>query len=226
MTPTAPLNLVFDLGQVMIRWEPVALVRRFFPDRCGTDAQAQSLAQTCFRSKAWSDFDAGLLDTNGVALQLAQGIQEPLPRVRAMVVDIAHALTPIDASVHLLTQLHQWRQSQKVMGLRLWYLSNMPEPYADHLIEAHSYFHAFDGGVFSGRVKLAKPDPAIYAHAELVLGLVPAHTVFFDDHWPNVQAANERGWQGVHVPQPGQLTTLLTPLIKARGLDLAALPRL
>lgn len=226
MTPTAPLNLVFDLGQVMIRWEPEALVRRFFPDRCGTDAQAQALAQTCFRSKAWSDFDAGLLDTDGVALQLAQGIQEPLSRVRAMVVDIAHALTPIDASVHLLAQLHQWRQSQKVMGLRLWYLSNMPEPYADHLIEAHSYFHAFDGGVFSGRVKLAKPDPAIYAHAELVLGLVPAHTVFFDDHWPNVQAANERGWQGVHVPQPGQLPTLLTPLIKARGLDLAALPRL
>ena len=226
MTPTAPLNLVFDLGQVMIRWEPEALVRRFFPDRCGTDAQAQSLAQTCFRSKAWSDFDAGLLNTDGVALQLAQGMQEPLPRVRAMVVDIAHALTPIDASVHLLAQLHQWRQSQKVMGLRLWYLSNMPEPYADHLIEAHSYFHAFDGGVFSGRVKLAKPDPAIYAHAELVLGLVPAHTVFLDDHWPNVQAANERGWQGVHVPQPGQLPTLLTPLIKARGLDLAALPRL
>ena len=226
MMPTAPLNLVFDLGQVMIRWEPEALVRRFFPDRCGTDAQAQSLAQTCFRSKAWSDFDAGLLDTDGVALHLAQGIQEPLSRVRAMVVDIAHALTPIDASVHLLAQLHQWRQSQKVMGLRLWYLSNMPEPYADHLIEAHSYFRAFDGGVFSGRVKLAKPDPAIYVHAELVLGLVPAHTVFFDDHWPNVQAANDRGWQGVHVPQPGQLPTLLTPLIKARGLDLAALPRL
>ena len=226
MTPTAPLNLVFDLGQVMIRWEPEALVRRFFPDRCGTDAQAQSLAQTCFRSKAWSDFDAGLLDTDGVALQLAQGIQEPLSRVRAMVVDIAHALTPIDASVHLLAQLHQWRQSQKVMGLRLWYLSNMPEPYADHLIEAHSYFHAFDGGVFSGRVKLAKPDPAIYAHAELVLGLVPAHTVFLDDHWPNVQAANERGWQGVHVPEPGQLPTVLPALLKARGLDLAALPRL
>ena len=226
MMPTAPLNLVFDLGQVMIRWEPVALVRRFFPDRCGTDAQAQSLAHTCFRSKAWSDFDAGLLDTDGVALQLAQGLQEPLPRVRAMVVDIAHALAPIAASVELLAQLHRWRMAQPDAGLRLFYLSNMPAPYADHLIEAHSYFHAFDGGVFSGRVKLAKPDPAIYAHAEWVLGLVPAQTVFLDDHWPNVQAANARGWQGVHVPQPGQLPTLLTPLIKARGLDLAAMPRI
>ena len=226
MNRPSPLNLVFDLGQVMIRWEPTALVRQYFPDRCGTDAQTQALAQACFRSRAWSDFDAGLLDTDGVALQLAQSIQEPLLRARAMVVDIAHALMPIADSVALLQQLHQWRMAQPETSLRLYYLSNMPEPYADHLIEAHSYFHAFDGGVFSGRVKLAKPDPAIYAHAELVLGLVPAHTVFFDDHWPNVQAANDRGWQGVHVPQPGQLPTLLTPLIKARGLDLAAMPRI
>ena len=226
MTPTAPLNLVFDLGQVMIRWEPEALVRRFFPDRCGTDAQAQSLAQTCFRSKAWSDFDAGLLDTDGVALQLAQGIQEPLPRVRAMVVDIAHALTPIAGSVTLLQQLHQWRQAQATTGLRLYYLSNMPEPYADHLIAAHGFFSCFDGGVFSGRVKLAKPDPAIYAHAESALALVPAHTVFFDDHMPNVHAATDRGWQGVHVPEPGHLPTLMTPLLKARGLNWVGMTRL
>ena len=62
-----PLNLVFDLGQVMIRWEPTTLVRQYFPDRCGTDAQTQALAQACFRSSAWSAFDAGLLDTDGVA---------------------------------------------------------------------------------------------------------------------------------------------------------------
>jgi hypothetical protein len=96
-----PLHLVFDLGQVMIRWEPVALVRQYFPDRCGSDAQAQALAQTCFRSRAWSDFDAGLLDTDGVAQQLAQRIQEPKLRVRAMVVDIAHALMPNPDAVEL-----------------------------------------------------------------------------------------------------------------------------
>ena len=49
MNLATPLNLVFDLGQVMIRWEPEALVRQFFPDRCGTDAQAQELAHACFR---------------------------------------------------------------------------------------------------------------------------------------------------------------------------------
>ena len=220
MIPATPLNLVFDLGQVMIHWEPVALVRRFFPDRCDTDALAQSLAQTCFRTKAWSDFDAGLLDTEGVAQQLAQRIQEPPTRVRSMVVDIAHALTPIADSVALLQQLHQWRQAQATTALRLYYLSNMPEPYADHLIASHGFFSCFDGGVFSGRVKLAKPDPAIYLYAESALALVPAHTVFFDDHMPNVQAATERGWLGVHVPEPGQLPTVLTPLLKQRGVAL------
>jgi putative hydrolase of the HAD superfamily len=102
----------------------------------------------------------------------------------------------------------------------LYYLSNMPEPYADHLIATHGFFSCFDGGVFSGRVKLAKPDPAIYAHAESALALVPAHTVFFDDHMPNVQAATERGWLGVHVPEPWQLPTVLTPLLKQRGVAL------
>ena len=220
MNALTPLNLVFDLGQVMIRWEPEALVRQFFPDRCGTDAQAQELAHACFRSPAWSAFDAGLLDTDGVAQQLAQRIQEPLPKVRAMVVDIAHALTPIAASVALLQHLHQWRRAQATSVLNLFYLSNMPEPYADHLTASHGFFSCFDGGVFSGRVKLAKPDPAIYALAESALALVPAHTVFFDDHMPNVQAATERGWLGVHVPEPWQLPTVLTPLLKQRGVAL------
>jgi len=220
MNALTPLNLVFDLGQVMIRWEPEALVRQFFPDRSGTDAQAQELAHACFRSPAWSAFDAGLLDTDGVAQQLAQRIQEPLPKVRAMVVDIAHALTPIAASVALLQHLHQWRRAQATSVLNLFYLSNMPEPYADHLIASHTFFSCFDGGVFSGRVKLAKPDPAIYALAESALALVPAHTVFFDDHMPNVQAATERGWLGLHVPEPWQLPTVLTPLLKQRGVAL------
>jgi putative hydrolase of the HAD superfamily len=196
------------------------LVRQFFPDRCGTDAQAQELAHACFRSPAWSAFDAGLSDTDGVAQQLALRIKEPLPKVRAMVVDIAHALTPIAASVALLQQLHQWRRAQATSVLNLFYLSNMPEPYADHLIASHTFFSCFDGGVFSGRVKLAKPDPAIYALAESALALVPAHTVFFDDHMPNVQAATERGWLGVHVPEPWQLPTVLTPLLKQRGVAL------
>ena len=138
-----------------------------------------------------------------------------------MVVDIAHALMPIAPSVNLLQQLQQWRLAQSAPGLRLFYLSNMPKPYADHLIQAHTFFSCFDGGVFSARVKLAKPDPAIYAHAEDVLGLIPGQTIFFDDHVPNVQAATNRGWQGVHVPEPGHLLTLVPSLLKERGLGMA-----
>jgi putative hydrolase of the HAD superfamily len=166
------------------------------------------------------------LDTEGVAQQLAQRIQEPLPKVRVMVVDIAHALTPIAASVALLQQLHQWRRAQATSVLNLFYLSNMPEPYADHLIASHGFFSCFDGGVFSGRLKLAKPDPAIYAHAEAVLALEPAHTLFFDDHVPNVQAATDRGWQGIHVPAPGHLIVALPLLLQSRGIDLTGMASL
>ena len=62
-------------------WSGLAAVRRFFPDCCGTDAQAQSLVQTCFRSKAWSDFDAGLLDTGeeGEGAHEGAGVLGPSP---------------------------------------------------------------------------------------------------------------------------------------------------
>ena len=49
-------------------------------------------------------------------------------------------------------------------GHRLYFLSNMPEPYAEHLEATHDFLGLFSGGVFSARVGLCKPEPAIFAH--------------------------------------------------------------
>ena len=43
---------------------------------------------------------------------------------------------------------------------------------------------------------------------------------------PNVQAATERGWLGVHVPEPGHLIVALPSQLQARGIDLAGMTRL
>jgi FMN phosphatase YigB (HAD superfamily) len=56
-----------------------------------------------------------------------------------------------------------------------------------------------------------------------VLALTPADTVFFDDHVPNVQTATGRGWQGVHVPEPGHLIVALPLQLQARGIDLTGM---
>ena len=60
----------------------------------------------------------------------------------------------------------------------------------------------FEGGLFSGREKLAKPDPAIYAEAERRFALAPQATLFLDDSVRNVDAARARGWNAEIITTP------------------------
>ena len=79
----------------------------------------------------------------------------------------------------------------------MFYLSNMPAPYADHLEREHAFVREFDDGLFSARVKLIKPEPAIFALAAQRFGVAPSELVFLDDHPPNVTAARSAGWQAL-----------------------------
>jgi putative hydrolase of the HAD superfamily len=62
----------------------------------------------------------------------------------------------------------------------------------------------FESGVFSSRVQLIKPDPAIFEHAALVFGRAPSQLLFLDDHLPNVDAARAAGWQALHFVDAAQ----------------------
>ncbi len=79
----------------------------------------------------------------------------------------------------------------RLAGVRLAVLSNAPAPLAA-AVRAAPWSTRFDHLVFSAEVSLMKPDPAIYALADRLLGAGPA--VFFDDRPENVDAARAHGW--------------------------------
>ena len=106
---------------------------------------------------------------------------------------------------------------QQNPALRLYYLSNMPEPYARTLEQRHDFFAMFDGGVFSGDVKLAKPDAAIYALLETRYALQPEHTVFIDDLAANITVAKARGWHGIQFESAPQVQTELDAWMASRN---------
>jgi beta-phosphoglucomutase-like phosphatase (HAD superfamily) len=85
----------------------------------------------------------------------------------------------------------------------MFYLSNMPHPYADHLERANAFVADFLDGIFSARVGLMKPNAAIFELAEQRFGLVPADTLFIDDHAGNVEAARARGLAGGSIRRCG-----------------------
>ena len=67
------------------------------------------------------------------------------------------------------------------------------------------FLRLFDGIVVSGKVKLAKPDPAIYEHMLSEFKLNPRETLFIDDRRENVQTAWDLGINATQFLSPRQL---------------------
>jgi putative hydrolase of the HAD superfamily len=201
------MNVVFDFGAVLFTWRPVEIVAACFPDCAGSPSEAGHLAHAIFGHADWQQFDAGTLSQDVVVQRTASRLGLDPAVLSALVAGIADQLAPMTDTVALLTQLH-------AKGVPLYYLSNMPIPYARVLEQRHGFLNCFAGGIFSGDVGLIKPDPAIYQLLQTRFALEPAQTVFIDDLLGNVQAARAQGWQGIHFASAQQVREQLAFLFE------------
>jgi putative hydrolase of the HAD superfamily len=212
------MNVVFDFGAVLFTWRPVDLMMECFPERAATRAEAGHLAHEVFGHAEWQAFDRGTIAMPDVVAQVAQRVGLDATVLGALVESIGERLTPMPDSVALLERLVALRAQRAAQGgapLRLYYLSNMPVPYARTLERMNAFMQEFDGGIFSGDELLIKPEPAIYQRLQTRYALEPAKTVFLDDLLPNIQAAKNEGWHGIQFHTAQQATEEL----QALGLD-------
>jgi putative hydrolase of the HAD superfamily len=185
-------TLVFDLGGVVLRWEPAELLRERLPQRLPDLASAQRLAGAFFESfrpgSDWAEFDRGRYDDTEVARRLAQRLALPLAEVQSVIDGIPDHLQLRADTVALLRELH-------AAGHRLVYLSNMPRPFRPTALKALEALAVFDTGLFSCDLGLVKPEPEIYLAAMQHFGMPAVDCRFFDDSESNVLAARRAGWQ-------------------------------
>lgn len=186
--------VVFDFGGVLFQWRPLQLLRQTVPDLAPDDEAARALATQLFESftpdSDWAHFDLGAVREAELAQRIATRIGVRPEQVRRVIDAIPPHLVP---QADVVTLFHRL----KAAGHRLFYLSNMPAPFADHLERCNAFVADFDGGLFSGRVGLMKPQPAMFALALQRFGVDPAQTLFIDDHPGNVEAAQRLGWQAL-----------------------------
>lgn len=186
------MNLVFDLGAVVFRWRPVVLLQQILPEAAPDEVAARALAAEFFRARGedWGDFDRGTISVDELARGIAARCGLSTRQVHRVIDAVPEELAPIPESVDLLKRL-------AAQGLPLYYLSNMPLPYARH-IEGHAFFNeCFRDGIFSSRVHVIKPEAEIFRLAALRFGIEPATGVFIDDSLANVEAARAMGWNTV-----------------------------
>jgi putative hydrolase of the HAD superfamily len=197
------MNVVFDLGAVLVGWEPGRLLQAHFPERAATAEAGRALAKAIFHHADWLDFDCGIRSVDEVVARTSARLALPADRVHAMVAPLGERLEPIAESVALLADLRAQREAGA--EVRLYYLSNMPVPYARALQRRLPFFDWFDGGIFSGDVKLIKPHSDIYQMLAWRHSFDPAQTLFIDDTAANVEAARALGWHAIHCTAPKAL---------------------
>jgi putative hydrolase of the HAD superfamily len=203
------MNIVFDFGGVLFRWHPPTFLARVWPHRVADDEQGAKIAAEFFENYggAWGDFDQGLIDAPTVIERIAARTGWPVDEVAQVVAAVPDELQVQVETVALIEDL-------KRAGHRLFYLSNMPEPFADHLERSHPLQHWFEGGVFSGRVKQSKPRAEIFRLACERFGVTPQSCLFLDDHPANIEAAKALGWQALLFSNAADVRPLLADLMR------------
>ena len=186
------MTFVFDFGGVLFDWHPPRLLQRELPHRATDTASTNRLVADFFQGYGgdWGDFDRGHLEASELVPRIAARTGLAQREVQAVLDGVPRELQPVPAMVDLLRRLRD-------DGHRLFYLSNMPAPYADHLEREHDFVHWFEDGVFSGRVGEVKPDAAIFELAAARYGVPASELVFIDDTPLNVKAARKAGWNAL-----------------------------
>jgi 2-haloacid dehalogenase len=178
-------NVVFDLGGVLIDWDPRHLYRKLIADEAEME---RFLAEVCNgewnlrhdAGRAFADGVAELVTRHPQASALIEAYWERWPEMLG---------GAIDETVELLAAL-------KARRVPLFALTNWSAETWPHAVENFGFLDQFDGIVVSGFEGVAKPEPAIYLRLLERYHLVPAATLYFDDVPANVEASCRLGIKG------------------------------
>jgi len=179
--------VVFDLGGVLIDWNPRHLFRSLFPP--DGDEMERFLADVC--SPAWiARIDAGEPFADAVA-DLCATHPEHESMIRAFRERWPETVVgPIEPTVAVLEELNAG-------GVRLFALSNWSAETFPLVAERFPFLGLFEGVLISGEAGYAKPAPEIFAGLLKRFGLDAERCVFVDDHGPNVDTARSLGFDAI-----------------------------
>jgi 2-haloacid dehalogenase len=192
--------VVFDLGGVLIEWNPRHLYRKLFDDEA---AMEEFLTTVC--TMEWNDgLDRGRPLADAVAELSAQHPEhaEAIAAYHERWTEMV--LGPIDDVVAIVAELRS-------AGVPLYALSNWSHETFNLVRPDFPFIAWFDGLLLSSEIGVTKPDRRIFEELCRRFDLDPATTVFIDDNPPNVEGARAAG---LHALRFESATTLRDDLAR------------
>lgn len=176
-------NIVFDMGNVLIDYDPSRIVAKLFPD----PIEQTLILKEVFQSKGWERLDQGLITFEEHYHDLASRLPQYAEKIDWLLKNWHTDQPTIPGMYELIACI-------KGSGYDLYILSNANSRY--YAYEKYmEIFDLFTGITLSSDLKLIKPQKEIFDRFCQIHQLVPEECLFIDDQLANVQGAKQAGWQ-------------------------------
>ena len=186
--------IIFDFGNVLVKWDAHALYKRFFPDPQAIDSFLQEI-----HFPEWNAHqDAGRPFKEGIA-ELSAQFPQYAELIEAYDTHWEESVTKVyDGTVEIVRSL-------KRAGLSLYLLSNFSTEKFPLMQQRFDFLKLFDDIIISGEYKIVKPNPAIYQITLNRINRKASECLFIDDSLPNIETARKLGFHTIHFQSSEQL---------------------
>jgi 2-haloacid dehalogenase len=185
-------TLVFDLGGVLIDWNPEYLYNKIIPDE---QERKWFLSTIC--TPDWNEEQDAGRSLQEATDYLVKKFPEHEKSIRAYYGRWKEMLGgPIHETVEIFRELKD-RGKLKLYALTNWSAETFPVA-----LELYDFLHWFDGRLVSGEEKVRKPFPDIYKLLIERFSIDPRHAIYVDDNIRNVVPARDLGFIGIHFRTP------------------------
>jgi 2-haloacid dehalogenase len=186
--------IVFDLGGVLIDWDPRHLYRRYFEDEAAMETFLSTIVTPEWNrgldgGRGWEEAVSSLTREHPEHADLIAAYRDRWDEMLG---------GPIHGTVKILSELRS--AGYEIHALTNWSAETFPKA-----LERYPFLGWFQDIIVSGEERLAKPDPRLYRVLLDRIGRSAEHCIFIDDGSANVDAAAALGFDAILFRSPEQL---------------------
>lgn len=194
-------TVIFDIGNVLTAFSWQQHFASF-----GYPAEiVERLGKATVLSPQWNEYDLGNLSEEEILQLFIRNDPAIEKELTESLADAGGILKRCDYAI-------PWIEELRAKGYQTLFLSNFSEKALKDCAHAMDFVPHLDGGIFSCKVHLTKPDPAIYRLLLSQYNLTAEECVFIDDTLPNITAAESLGIHGIHFKELTQAKAALAEL--------------
>lgn len=181
-------NIIFDIGNVLVRWQPFEVIKQVFPK---TDPK--EFFKLMY--PVWQDLNLGKLSIEEALIIYTGELQISQQQITALLYQLQKHQVLIPDSIELLKNLSK-------QEYELYSITDNIKEFVEYHRTHSNFFHYFKDIIVSADVGILKPDKRIFQHLLDKHQLIPNECIFIDDIEKNVEGAKEVGMHGIVFTDP------------------------